>query len=465
MRPYETLFLAVLTLVLLALLVRRKARWLAVGGLVALLLQVTLEAFRWQMVPAYVLATLVLPMASVTTGRRGRARTRFSAVTLLGNLVLLSTFLAAATLPLLFPVFPLPEPSGPHAIGTTYLHLVDEARDELFTSEVGDPRELLVQVWYPAEPAEGSVAVPYTQHAAAWSRVWTEDSRLRWLPFLFNHLELIETHAHPEAPPASRAAPCPVLVFSHGTWQCWKRHTSLLEELASHGYVVLAVSHAYLTPFTLDAEGAVVTFSRSHPRLRELAAESRKAGIGPLEQQVDATWAQDIRFVLDELQRSTDHVFSELLDLERVGVLGFSRGGRAAGLAALQDDRIKAGINIDGLQTGQHLGRDLTCPFLFLTGDGLRGANDFFFQRATAPVYELTLRGAMHANFHDMALTAPIPGRLSGKLGETDPAHGLQLVREYVRAFFDEHLRDRPSPLLADPASTPPEVQLRLRHP
>jgi hypothetical protein len=78
-------------------------------------------------------------------------------------------------------------------------------------------------------------------------------------------------------------------------------------------------------------------------------------------------------------------------------------------------------------------------------------------------VYQITLLGARHANFHDMALTAPILGGLSGQLGDLDPAHGLELVREHVRAFLDEHLRDRPSPQLTETAQ--PKIQLRSRRP
>ena len=50
------------------------------------------------------------------------------------------------------------------------------------------------------------------------------------------------SHSAPNAP----AAPgrYPVLVFNHGFGSFQKQSTSLLEELASHGYVVLSVGHA-----------------------------------------------------------------------------------------------------------------------------------------------------------------------------------------------------------------------------
>ena len=487
MRTWETVLVAILAVTIAGLLTRRRIGWLAGLGIVAAMLQLALEAFRWQMAPAYVLAAFLLVVAIVSG--RAPTRPRFSVIRFLGACLLLPPLLAAIALPILLPVFRIPDPTGPYAVGTSYLHLVDETRDELFTPEVGDSRSLLVQVWYPALPVAGSVAEPYTRHAAVWSRVWTEDSSLRALPFFWNHLGLVKTHSHLLAPPDVRAGDCPVLLFSHGNWQCWKRHTSLLEDLASHGYVVFALSHPFLTPFTIGPGGEAVTFSRSHPRLRDLAAEMRRADPGLLEsamldsvaqdqstrefeqfykqfkvqQQVTETWARDISFVLDELKQSSDDIFMQLLDLDRIGVLGFSRGGQAAGLAALSDPRIKAGVNLDGWQTGHLLSRDLTCPFLFFTGDALSGANEYFFQRAAGPVYELTLRGARHANFHDMALAAPIPGRLTGRLGDLKPEHGLQLVRAHILAFLDQHLRGRPATLLTDHANPNPDIQLRMR--
>ena len=45
------------------------------------------------------------------------------------------------------------------------------------------------------------------------------------------------------------------------------------------------------------------------------------------------TWAEDIDFVLDELETENrkSGLLSGALDLERVGVMGFSKGGAAAG--------------------------------------------------------------------------------------------------------------------------------------
>ncbi len=136
-----------------------------------------------------------------------------------------------------------------------------------------------------------------------------------------------------------------------------------------------------------------------------------------------------------------------------------------------QDDYVlhvgaqSAGNQLAAMPRRLLLGLDFERPFLFLTGEDLKGANEYFFQRAKAPVYEVTLSGARHANFHDMALTIPVAGKLSGGLGDLDPAHGLEIVRAYALAFMDEHLRERPSELLSGAPSPYPEIEIRMRLP
>ncbi|MBU5443627.1 hypothetical protein [Paenibacillus sp. MSJ-34] len=72
---------------------------------------------------------------------------------------LLSFLTLAATgvsvyLSLLLPVFSMPEPTGSYAVGTISLHLTDESRDETFSADPNDKRELMVNVWYPADREE-----------------------------------------------------------------------------------------------------------------------------------------------------------------------------------------------------------------------------------------------------------------------------------------------------------------------
>jgi predicted dienelactone hydrolase len=76
--------------------------------------------------------------------------------------VLVSILLAT-----LMPVFRFPQPTGPYAVGTTTYHWVDAGRPGLFTADPDDHRELMAQVWYPAESQPSAPRASYIQDAEA----------------------------------------------------------------------------------------------------------------------------------------------------------------------------------------------------------------------------------------------------------------------------------------------------------
>ena len=128
MRLFEILILVTLSLSLLSFFVPRPKRpqWMAfLPSLVVLLVlaHLVLEGYRWQMVPAYALTALtflatvrgIMPGADPQGRRPSRGR---RALTIIGPVLGLLVLILAAALPTLLPVFRLPEPTGPHAVGT-----------------------------------------------------------------------------------------------------------------------------------------------------------------------------------------------------------------------------------------------------------------------------------------------------------------------------------------------------------
>src|SRR5690242_9442209 len=60
----------------------------------------------------------------------------------------------------------LPEPTGPHRIGTVALHLTDRSRPDPWVPEEV-VRELMVQVWYPARDVRRFPRAPWVSPAFA----------------------------------------------------------------------------------------------------------------------------------------------------------------------------------------------------------------------------------------------------------------------------------------------------------
>ena len=148
MRPLEGLILIAILFSLLAYLVpkSRRPRWLSLLPALAALfvvIHLVVEGYRWQMVPAYVLAAIVVvgmircvPQKAETQSEAPSRKRRISA--LIGIALGLLVLALAAALPSISPVFSLPEPTGPHAVGTQYYYWTDEDRPDEYTTDPGD---------------------------------------------------------------------------------------------------------------------------------------------------------------------------------------------------------------------------------------------------------------------------------------------------------------------------------------
>lgn len=491
MRPLEIVLLVAIVPAVAALFAarHRRPRWLlpfAIVAVVAGVAHLLIEGYRWQMVPAYALAALFLIAALVgrrrplAPARQSRARTvlRYTLATA-GVLALV----VAAVLPVLFPVFSLPKPTGPNMVGFTRFALVDSTRAESFTAEPSDKRSLMVEAWYPAASLDGPLAMFWGPRLMARRLA----PALGLPSFLFDHLELVRTHAHLDAPPAGAPTSFPVLIFSHGYNQGFPgQNTTQMEELASHGYAVFSIAHPYESIAVAYPDGRVAAVSKtrmdsvgrgmraSGEALRKFAASTDRAERATLFRQAIAeprllheslqVWTADTRFVMDELARRS--TLGGRLDLSRMGVFGMSFGGTTAGQVCVVEPRCRAGVNLDGTQYGDPIDVPLRVPFMFMTSF-IDGLNDPVYDVATGPAYSVNARGSTHFNYTDFSLLSPLFKRM-GFLGPIDGLRMERILNHYLVAFFDTHLKGegrQHAALLDSSSSVYSEVRLSSHTP
>lgn len=505
MQPLEGLYLVTVAGALVAHVA--PARWRLRGvawpgvALIALAAQLVVEGYRWPIFAAYVvggpfcagsLAVRILgPRRTKDRPRRRLDRVRSG----LAAVLALLTLVASGALAALYPVFELPQPTGPHRVGVTWLYVEDPSRPEVYTPDPSDHRELMVEVWYPATPAPGAAPAPYEDRADVIGPA--RATLMSWLvgfPFssrMVDHHERIPTHSFRNAPMSTDESRYPVLVFSHGYALGGTRtNTVLMEELASHGYVVASIAHTYQTPAVVFPDGRVRGFDMDAIlRIQSGELESRHPEEYAwtedpiardqlirrfLKDQVGAAsiigvWTADTQSVLAELTRISTgdrpSLLAGRLDLGRVGVLGMSFGGAAAGHFCVVDPRCSAGLNLDGFQYGDLADAVLEVPFMIFYSDrdGIP-MNEFLYRHAAGPAYQLTVRGSEHGNFTDVSISIPLLRWIHGRLGEIDGPHMLRLMNAYSLAFFDRYLRDRPSELLEGPSDDFPEVEFESRN-
>lgn len=371
------------------------------------------------------------------------------------------------------PQFELPAPTGKSPIGTTRWVVTDTSRQETFAT---GPRQVEVIAWYPAVASVAATA-PYIRDGMEEVLSF---ARLAKLGNAYDGLAAVKTHAVLDAMPAASPARFPVIVFSHGYTGLPSSHTSLFEDLASHGWAVLSVVHPYEATGSMLADGTVITFLNEkgtmHQGIMDVLnewgpengtmekvtaatddAEKQKLLRGYLAtlKNTDAVvkrWVLDTRLVLDRLPKdAAAGRLAARLDPSRLGAAGHSMGGVTAGQFCVEDRRCKAGLNLDGIpQYGTMIDTPMPAPFLMVYSGraGRAGASDIIYRGSASKYYRVDVTGTLHIDFSDMNFWGG-PLRQRGAFGAIAPVRASEVTRAIVREFFGQEILGQKSDLLS----------------
>ncbi|MEU4115740.1 alpha/beta hydrolase [Kitasatospora sp. NPDC028055] len=339
----------------------------------------------------------------------------------------------------------LPRPTGRYEAGEEVLHLTDQGRTDPWVPSAG-PRQLAVSMFYPARQGTGEPA-PYMTPGEAQGFLATRVPAGTGLTA--QDLVDVDTHAYTGAKAAG--GKFPLVVLSPGFENPRATLTGLATDLAGHGYVVALVGHTYEDSGETLADGSTPGCALCDSGAPDSLPDSR---------------AKDVSFVLDQLTgQHPAWRLSHLIDRDRIGMAGHSIGGASTLNAMAEDQRILAGVNMDGtfwppIPTDKLDGRS----FLLLGKDSDHSSNggDTSWGQTWAgwKGYKpwLTVAGTNHASFTDVTLLAAEIGMPLPPGTTTSPERGMQLTREYVGAFFDRTLKGLDRPLLDGPSTANPEV-------
>ncbi|MFJ7586416.1 alpha/beta hydrolase family protein [Streptomyces sp. NPDC097617] len=338
----------------------------------------------------------------------------------------------------------LPYPTGRFAVGREDLHMVDRSRTDPWAGS--GPRELMVTMRYPARHDGGRTARYLTPEEA---RLLLVDRGLEQV-IPVETLTGTRTHGRTDVPPV--AGRHPLIVLSPGFTAHRASLTSLAEDLASRGYVVASVDHAYESVGTAFQGGRVLTC---------LACEKVRDEAGY--RTLSDTRARDVSFLLDRLT-GRDPVWRHagLIDKGRIAMAGHSIGGASTAAAMAADRRIRAGINMDGGFSTPVPAAGLGGRPFMLLGAQQRGPGGNASWDRDWPLLDgwkrwITFADSGHFTFTDF----PAIGEQLGLPDAEAPLPGgrsVELTRRYVAAFFDQHLGGRPQPVLDGPSPDAPEV-------
>ncbi len=168
--------------------------------------------------------------------------------------------------------------------------------------------------------------------------------------------------------------------------------------------------------------------------------------ISSLSELLQGTWVKDVEFVLDTLEELNDeecHWLSGKLNLDALGMLGYSFGGATAFEVCRIDERCRAAIDLDGRLYGD-VRQPSDKPLMYIRSDSSGGdhAWDLLRQGHAGPSYSLWLFGANHGHYTQNYImlenfVGPAPRDWM------DPLLGFQIYRDYSLAFMNAYVLEQ----------------------
>jgi len=395
------------------------------------------DRFGWVVGLAVLLVTVAMLLVEWRFSRPARL-VHMSATALIG--AVLGGLLLVPALPRLATALELvarrqpPAPTGPLPVADLAVVLPPprEGSDRW-------PPPITAQLWLPAAGAAQRSAATPTPCAAALAGLHLAGDRPRY----------------------------PIVLYAPALDGTRDQNASTAAELASHGYVVLAIDDIAQDPMPPGA-----TAEDKATRILAFDFSSAEAFETTLRRSDDKVrlQAEKALAALDRLQACArtlaDPRWRARLDFGRVGFFGWSFGGATAAEAGVLDSRIAAVVNLDGWLFGTASMGALQKPYLLIYGDfpvpgprelnspdpttryeALLTAHDIReAHRLTARPgsYGFSLRNSYHENFSD-AIYSP---RFLKSWLVLDPRRASRIVDDYLLAFFGEQLSGTPAPLL-----------------
>jgi len=347
----------------------------------------------------------------------------------------------------------LPKPTGKYSVGRAAYDWTDQMRTNAFAGKPNEKRELMVMTWYPADVTTGKTAAYIPE---PWLHVAEKDqSGLNGI--LTHKLTNVQTNSHTNVPLAGTQKTYPVIILEPGLGRASYDYSSIAEDLASHGYIVISSTPTYIADLVVFPNDKTVSAS-SATQLPETGNSLSPAAVSKTVQLRDV-YAGDIAYLLaqvDRLNTTPGSAWNGHLDTTRIGIMGHSIGGAAAYHVCLTDTRCKVALDMDGTLFGERSSVSKV-PFMFLSSDTSNDAgtavkqedtyNQTILDRQQAPFYRVTIRGAEHFNFSDLALRSPFIRHL-GALGPINGRIGIATSRQYVVGMFDKYLEGAKAPYL-----------------
>lgn len=358
---------------------------------------------------------------------------------------------------LYMPITSFRQPTGSYGLGMKTYHWIDATRKETNDEKQQGNREFMVYVYYPTDQKIAAPTKPYDADALESAKEFAH-AKIKIPTSLLKGWDWLKTYAQDNVSMSLNRTQYPVIIVPHGGGTMIQHYTWMLEELASHGYIVVGINHPYMAAATRFPDGRII---------KTMALQSKdKKVINAWKDEQVATCVADIEFVIAQLKKlnaAQDSFLGGKLDLANLGVAGHSFGGHLALIVGSRNPEIKAVVDMDGGQRAFSyiLGKPYTTPCLVVLAEkshlwrGEQGLQDkkslnSFCKDNKDYVTQIIIDNVGHGVFTDISIimNSILFTRLVSPFVDLDlEASSAQVVQSlnktasYLVNFFDEHLK------------------------
>lgn len=354
----------------------------------------------------------------------------------------------------------LPAVTGPYGVGTVVLPMVDSGRPGVYADgSSSEHREFMTQIWYPTDRGVYGPTSTYMDEASA-EYMLKEVS----IPGVDKNIRFqIKTHGVVGAQIVAGRDRFPVIIFSPGWRTSYFIYQSILEELASHGYIVVGVNS--------PNSAGIMAFPDGHVRVTPEIEESTDVEDKGIKVQYNQDVADDLKFVAKQLwvlDSDPQLPLAGRIDFGRIGCFGHSFGGAAAVQAGIQSLRFAAAANFDGSLRGEDYKKTISKPMLMVWSE-VHPQGDWtmrtIWENLPSRSYQAKVKGSDHMSFSDyMLIVKSIGISESGNPHPIDPTRAIQISRDSLRIFFDVNLKHTNSNQMNRIGREYQEVKLEEKH-
>jgi dienelactone hydrolase len=346
-----------------------------------------------------------------------------------------SLFLSCAALATATVIRP---PLGEYGVASNTMELVDTSRNDTY-AQVPEHRRVMVSAYYPATSLKKCqpVLIPYMTPATA--TVYDEMyAPLGVTNGTFASLEL-STCAFLRKARGRKFNNFPIVLFSPGLGNSRLMYGAMAQSLASQGFVVITMDHAY--------DAAIVEYPDNTVALAIDIESDEQIAADVIVRQ------HDVSFLIDQLYDCSirEKLFHSIADtrfLDRILMAGHSLGGATAAAAMFADTRIAAAVNLDGSLFGDVLTKNFSSPFMIMSHEGKSLTTDpswtQAWSRARGTKLAVTVNGTQHATYTDVTLLANTLGlsgtvnaEVGGILGTMEGFRAMEIINAFLVQFFD----------------------------